>query len=124
MVLTNITNNQQFIFDYENVFSFAIFENNNQYNVIILSENKLGQVVTYYSNYITEDNISNDNQFVDNFKNSFKQLMLPPVIKYIGYYQIPSNTYKYPLFISSVNDRYILYPDGTIHILKNDLKFK
>lgn len=124
LVLTNMSNGQQYKFDYSNVFSIAIFENNNKYDVILLSESKNGDVITYHSDFITKDNISNSDEFVNDFMHSFKQVMLPSVINAIGYYQEKNNEYKYPLFVARTGESYVLYPNGTIYKYSNEIRKK
>ena len=41
--------------------------------------------------------------------------MLPATIIKVGYYQEKNNDYKYPLFISSTEDHYIIGLDGAIN---------
>lgn len=117
LILTNLTNNEKYVFEYKNVFSFAIFENNDNYNITVLSASENGDVITYYSNFITKDNINDSETFVNDFMKSFKQIMLPSIIDSVGFYQ-ENNSDKKPLFISKTNDGYILYPDGTIYKYK------
>lgn len=118
LTLTNVTNSKKYNFDYQNVFSIAVFENNNIYSVIILSSDDNGDVITYYSDFITKYTINDDDTFVNEFIKSFKQVMLPSVINATGYYQEKDDDYKYPLFVSSTGENYILYPDGTIYKYK------
>ena len=54
---------------------------------------------------------------MDDLKSSFKQVMLPYVTE-IGYYMELDTNYKYPLFVSKIEDRYIVDVDNQIHILK------
>ena len=107
LILTNMTNNKEYIFEYENILSIAIFKNNDTYNVLFLRVQENVGIIAYYSNFISKNNI-----------NSFTQEMLPPLTGSLGYYEEKGNNYKYPLFISATNDRYILNQDGTIYKLK------
>lgn len=118
LILTNMTNNKEYIFEYKNILSIAMFENNDTYNVLFLKAQDNGDIIAYYSNFITKNNINNSDEFINSFINSFTQVMLPPLAGSLGYYKEKGNNYKYPLFISATNDRYILNQDGTIYKLK------
>ena len=118
LILTDLSNNDKYELEYKNIFSMAIFENQGIYNIIILSEEDNGNIITYYSNYIKDNNMDYSKAFIENFIKSFNQVMIPVNIDSIGYYQEINNNYKYPLFISSTKDAYILYSDGTIYKYK------
>lgn len=113
-------NSQTIILDYENVESLAIIQNNDKYDVIIsvYADNMNGDVVIYRSNYIDLNTFNNDIEYLNGLKDSFSQVLLPSIERY-GIYNEKGNDYNYPLFVSQTEDRYILYPDGTIYTYSN-----
>ena len=113
LYLSNDHSNYKYQFHYEKVYSIAIFENDGKYNIIILGENTNNNVIVYYSDFITKDNISNNKEYISQFIASFKQVLVPYTINSIGYFE--EDNIKYPLFVSITKDKYTLYPDGTIY---------
>jgi len=103
--------------DFENVLSFVVIENNNNYKIYVIIENEEFNNIVYESSNINVDNINNNNKYIDDLKSSFKQVMLPYITD-MGYYEELNNSYKYPLFISKIEDRYIIDSDNQIYILK------
>ena len=91
-----------------NIKHFGVTKKDNKYIVMVLA-NYEGSGIVYYSDYITEDNINNDD-FIDKFNSSFTLLKLPSIYR-IGLYDL-----QYPFFLSDKND-YIMI-DNTIYTLK------
>jgi len=110
-IVNQVTNESQ-VLEYENVDSFVIFENNNNYEIIILSYLNSGEGLVYHSNYLTLDKLKSVD--LTELLKSFKQILVPNTI-FIGYYQENNSKTKYPLFISTIHDYYILYPNGEIY---------
>ena len=94
-----------------------VIENNSNYKIYVIVENEEFNNIVYESSNISVDNINNDNKYMDDLKSSFKQVMLPHVTE-IGYYMELDNNYKYPLFVSKIEDRYIVDENNQINILK------
>lgn len=110
-LLLNV-NDKQYKFDYHNVLNMAVYKTGDTYNIILLTLNKNGNFIVYYSNYLSQYNISDDSEFVEKFMGSFRQIIVPVTVQSIGTYQEDDKTY--PLFISSTGERYV-YIDGQIH---------
>jgi len=109
----SITKNNEIItLDYDDVDSLAVFENNGVYEIIILTYNDNFDTIIYHSRYLSANNVS-EKEILNNLKNSFKQILLPNIIRY-GIYTEKGDENQYPLFVSNIEKRYILYPDGTI----------
>lgn len=115
LIITNTGTNEKYKLKYKNIFSFAIYESNNAYEILFLSEEGNGNVISYRSSYISKNTVTNDTSFFNELEKSFKQVMLPATITTVGYYQEKGNDYKYPLFISKTQERYIIDLDGTIN---------
>lgn len=107
------SDNNNIILDYNDVVSLVVYENTNFYTILISAYNDSGDIVIYNSNYMTKNNIRNDINYLNELKNSFKQILLPNIYQ-LGYFEESGNDYKYPLFISGLEDRYILDQNGTI----------
>ena len=114
-ILLLTVNDKQYKFDYHNVLNMAIYETGDTYNIILLTLNKNGNVIVYYSNYLGKYNVDDDDEFIEEFMESFKQIIVPITVEKIGTYHEDDKTY--PLFISSTGERYI-YIDGEIHTYK------
>ena len=113
--MVEINNNyNSIILDYKNVTSLIVYENINNYIILISAYNDSNKTVIYYSNYLSKNNISNNIDYLNDLKNSFSQVLLPS-INQIGYFEETNNNYKYPLFISEIEDRYILDENGIIY---------
>ena len=115
LIITNTGTNEKYKLKYKNIFSFAIYESNNAYEILLLSGEDNGNVISYRSSYISKNTVTNDTSFFNELEKSFKQVMLPATITTVGYYQEKGNDYKYPLFISKTQERYIIDLDGTIN---------
>ena len=68
----------------------------------------------YYSNFLNKSSLSNNQNFLDEFKKSFKTYDVP-LIKEIGYMTLKDEDYKYPLFISETMDKYIIDIDSNLY---------
>ncbi len=112
--ISNLNTSNEILLEYENVNNLIVFENNGVYNILILNMNKDGNNVVYLSSFIKTSNISNDINYLNSIKDSFSQVLVPSIIK-IGYYQEKGDINRYPLFISSINERYVLQNDGKIY---------
>ncbi len=107
-------NDSSIVLDYDYVDQLAVFDNDDYYSVIILTVNDDGDGVAYYSDHLKYENSGNGVENLNNFKASFKQIVLPS-IKWVGYFEKFDDTYKYPLFVSEINKYYTLSREGTIY---------
>ncbi len=64
----------------------------------------------YYNNYLTSDNASNTNEFLNNLKKSFKSYDMPS-INALGYLVDGKDGKKYPMVRSTTNDIFIINED-------------
>ena len=85
------------------------------YNIILLANDNSGNNIVYYSDFLGKYNVDDDDEFIEEFMESFKQIIVPITVEKIGTYHEDDKTY--PLFISSTGERYI-YIDGEIHTYK------
>lgn len=110
--IRNKNNNDFVVLDYKNITSFEVIENVNTYNVIINVTDTETKI--YYSNFLNKSSLSNNQNFLDEFKKSFKTYDVP-LIKEIGYMTLKDEDYKYPLFISETMDKYIIDIDSNLY---------
>ncbi len=110
--IRNKNNNDFVVLDYKNITSFEVIENVNTYNVIINVTDTVTKI--YYSNFLNKSSLSNNQNFLDEFKKSFKTYDVP-LIKEIGYMTLKDEDYKYPLFISETMDKYIIDIDSNLY---------
>lgn len=108
----NKNNNDFIVLDYKNITSFEVIENVNTYNVVINVTDTETKI--YYSNFLSKSGLSNNQNFLDEFKKSFKTYDVP-LIKEIGYMTLSGEDYKYPLFISETMDKYIIDIDSNLY---------
>ena len=108
----NKNNNDFIVLDYKNITSFEVIENINTYNVVINVTDTETKI--YYSNFLSKSGLSNNQNFLDEFKKSFKTYDVP-LIKEIGYMTLSGEDYKYPLFISETMDKYIIDIDSNLY---------
>jgi len=104
-----VQDNKEYTFDIDNVIKFAIYQKDNKYILMVLTEEDSKGLV-YYSDYLSDDTI-NDNVF-DKLNDSLNQLELPS-IKEFGYY----GDTKDPLFKTPYGGNYIMI-DGDIKKLE------
>lgn len=110
--IRNKNNNDFVVLDYKNITSFEVIENVNTYNVVINLTDTETKI--YYSNFLNKSSLSNNQNFLDEFKKSFKTYDVP-LIKEMGYMTLKDEDYKYPLFISETMDKYIIDIDSNLY---------
>ena len=114
ILLLNV-NGKQYKFDYYNVLNIGVYMIGDNYNIILLANDNSGNNIVYYSDFLGKYNVDDDDEFIEEFMESFKQIIVPITVEKIGTYHEDDKTY--PLFISSTGERYI-YIDGEIHTYK------
>lgn len=102
-------------FDFKKIVDLEILHNEDEFTIVLLSNENDDTV--YYSNYINYNNLSNDNSYIDEIENSFKEFALPK-INNLGYITIDDTQYKYPLFLSDSDEKFIIKNDGIFIINK------
>lgn len=86
-------------------YGLEVIENEDCY-IIVIQVDDLESTI-YYSDFISKENISNDDEFLNQIKESFKKYDLP-LIEQLGYVTIGETDYKYPFFYSTNNDLFII----------------
>ena len=106
--ITNLNSGENIIVDIDDVSDFIIYKDNINYILLVYTSEKI-----YYSNYISENILTNFNNF-DNINTTFISYDVPEIIN-IGYIEIDNKLY--PLLKSYIGD-YFVIKDNTILVLK------
>lgn len=77
--------------------------------------------LVYHSDFMTKDSIESYPNFLNSLESTFTRVLLPDIYS-LGTYKEDSSSYVYPLYVSSINDKYILDYDGKIFKLKDEEK--
>ena len=89
----------------DSIKSFEILKNGTKYYFIVSTTQNVGRV--YLSDYFSEENMSNDNNYLNNFDATFDYYELPEISK-IGYITLEDVGAKYPYMLSSANDEFVI----------------
>lgn len=106
--ITNLNSGENIIVDIDDVSDFIIYKDNINYILLVYTSEKI-----YYSNYISENILTNFNNF-DNINSTFISYDVPEIIN-IGYIEIDNKLY--PLLKSYISD-YFVIKDNTVLVLK------
>ena len=99
-----------------NNYDYEVIEEENEY-LILIHSNDGNTSKIYYSNYITKENMDNTDEYLNNLKNSFTEIVLPSLNGF-GYLTTEESNYKYPVFADSTNDYFIIKEDGLVYLMK------
>ena len=112
-LVNNITNYKTSL-KYNDVQNIEVLENEKNYIVVVhTTEN---ESTIYYSDFIRKDSISMEEEYIEEFKNSFIKYELPEVSKF-GYITIDDSETKYPYFTSSNMYSFII-KDNELYVIK------
>lgn len=92
---------------YEKVYGFDVIENKDNY-ILLLTTN---DYKVYYSNFISKNNISNNNEYIKSIIDSFEEKYFP-YSSYYGYMNIENDVYNYPILKTYYNELYMIDKDG------------
>ena len=108
LYLVNKNTSQKYNLGYTDVTNIEILKNNDVYLIVIVSDYNDGTI--YYSNYITDYNLSNDKNYLEDVSYSFIEYAVPNIDK-LGYITFEYNLEK--------KIPYLLSEDGKEFIIKN-----
>ena len=94
--------------------SFEVIENNDAFTILVQKDSL--ETTIYYSDYVIKNNMTNDDEFIDEIVNSFITYELP-LVNDIGYITIDNSEYKYPVFYSSTYD-YFIIRSGDLYLMQ------
>lgn len=115
LLINNINISESVYAPYENISSFEVLENEDSYQIVLLTHSEDASTV-YYSDYIRKDNLSNEKDYLNKIAASFKTFEVP-YISEIGYITINENSEKYA-FISSRNKDKFIIKDNEIYLVE------
>ncbi len=115
VIIKNMNTQKEITLDYENVVEYEVFENEANYVILIHVYDKSSEI--YYSDFISKDNISNEESYLKDINKSFKKFSVPDITT-IGYLIEYNSEYKYPLIKSDIYDIFIIKEDKKIYLLK------
>ena len=94
--------------------NLEVIENTDAFT-ILFSKDELESTV-YYSDYVIKNNMTNDDEFIDEIVESFLSYDLPLIYE-LGYLTIEDSEYKYPVFYSENYD-YFIIKNGDLYLIK------
>lgn len=105
-IIEDVFNNKVSL-PYEEVHGFDVIENKDNY-ILLLTTN---DYKVYYSNFISKNNISNNNEYIKSIIDSFEEKYFP-YSSYYGYMNIENDVYNYPILKTYYNELYMIDKDG------------
>ena len=106
---------------FKNVKDFLVVENQGIYDISLITIDEHNNYLVYHSSFITRTNVENYPNFLNSIESTFERVLLPDIVK-LGTYKELNADYTYPLYVSSINEKYILDYDGKIFKLKEEVK--
>lgn len=113
--LKNAYTSQVIDLGYENVENIVVVENGNVYGILIYTEDDESTI--YYSNFMTKENLINDENYLTQVKDSFKEHPVP-YLAGIGYLTSREQDYIYPFALSSNGKEFIIDAKNDLYIIE------
>ena len=117
-VISNMNTKKDIKIHYDNLSNFIVLKNNKNYILIVVTDDGYSSNI-YYSNFINEDSVSNDELYLNNIKNSFVKYDLPSLLGN-GYLTLKDDEYKYPYFIGSGNNHFMIDKNNKLYLIKSE----
>lgn len=117
-VISNMNTKKDIKIHYDNLSNFIVLKNNKNYILIVVTDDGYSANI-YYSNFINEDNVSNDELYLNDIKNSFVKYDLPSLLGN-GYLTLKDDEYKYPYFIGSGNNHFMIDKNNKLYLIKSE----
>ena len=112
--ITNLKTNQEVII--EDIIQFIIVEDNGIYKMMLIGLNEYQtDTKVYYSESLTKDSFSDDESYLNNIKDSFKELDDAPTASDLRYIVSTDNN-KY-LILNTDNNELLVLDNGKLYIL-------
>lgn len=114
--ITNLNTKEKIILEnYEYIYNFQVIENPN--NFIIIFEDYGYESKLYYSK-VPKANISDDKEFLNKLKDSFKLYEVPNMTE-MGYITVPNVDYKYPAFKAYSGHYFYIDEKDNLYMINN-----
>lgn len=117
-VISNMNTKKDIKIHYDNLSNFIVLKNNKNYILIVVTDDGYSANI-YYSNFINEDSVSNDELYLNDIKNSFVKYDLPSLLGN-GYLTLKDDEYKYPYFIGSGNNHFMIDKNNKLYLIKSE----
>jgi len=118
ILVTNKNTKDSIKLEFNNLSGFFILKNVNKYTIIAYTNDGYNSEI-YYSSFITENNMSNDRGYLNEIKDSFNKYDLPS-ISAGGYLTFKNDDYKYPYFIGSTPNHFMLDMNDKLYMIKGE----
>ena len=118
ILVTNKNTKDSIKLEFNNLSGFFILKNVNKYTIIAYTNDGYNSEI-YYSSFITENNMSNDRGYLNEIKDSFNKYDLPSIIAG-GYLTFKNDDYKYPYFIGSTPNHFMLDMNDKLYMIKGE----
>ena len=117
-IISNKNTKKDIKIHYDNLSDFVILKNDKNYIIIVTIDDGYSSNI-YYSNFINEDNASNDELYLNDIKDSFIKYDLPSLVGN-GYLTFKNDEYKYPYFIGSGNNHFMIDKNNKLYLIKSE----
>lgn len=117
-IISNKNTKKDIKIHYDNLSNFVILKNDKNYIIIVTIDDGYSSNI-YYSNFINEDNASNDELYLNDIKDSFIKYDLPSLVGN-GYLTFKNDEYKYPYFIGSGNNHFMIDKNNKLYLIKSE----
>lgn len=118
VLLTNKITKENIKLEFNDMVGFYVLNNDNKYTLIAYTNDGYNSEV-YYSDFINQNNISNDKKYLNMIKDSFKKYELP-AISIGGYVTFKNDNYKYPYFLDSSYNHFMLDKDNKLFKIEGE----
>lgn len=110
-IVNTYTNDMQSVSFDNNIYSFGVFKNMDDYHIMVVV--RAGEGTLVYHGVVDSKKLTPEN-VITTIMSSLKLIKLPITLK-VGY--LTYNNELYPLFVTYYNDYYIIDDDGSIKLL-------
>lgn len=117
-IISNKNTKKDIKIHYDNLSNFVVLKNNKNYILLVVTDDGYSSNI-YYSNFINEDSVSNDELYLNDIKDSFVKYDLPSLLGN-GYLTLKDDEYKYPYFIGSGNNHFMIDKNNKLYLIKSE----
>ena len=109
VIRNNVTESEAKLSD-EFAYDITVIENKDKYTIAIVTNNDNLEEQVYISDFITKENLSNSDSYLNLISESFKRINLPEIDS-LGYVTIEGKEGNLPAFITSAHDLFVIIDD-------------
>ena len=115
-VLKNVNTGSEIKLSDNMTYGLTLVENKDTYTIILVTMNSSYEEKIYVSTYMTKENLSNSDTYLDTIVESFREINLPEVDT-VGYLTIEGKDGNYPAFVTSNHDLFAIV-DEELFVIK------